>query len=280
HYLLIDAIDHENHHVDRSPAQHGPDADHTLNTEALQGMLPRYLDPALDFFDIFLRHQGAAEDLPKVRWHQVHAAERGFRESATWPPTGSVTYELHLAEGELAEKEPVTGTASWVHEPADPVPSASPNSFAYLQTNPRLQDWSTRPDVAVFDAARTPDALDLTGPVTLSLHLSTTGPSSDLFAKLLDVHPDGEAELIAHGRAHVPGPAHRVDLSLGHAGYRLRPGHRLRLHLHSSDHPEFVLHPGTDDNPWLATDTVKTRQEIRLGGGDGARLRLTVTAAT
>lgn len=157
------------------------------------------------------------------------------------------------------------------------MPSAAPNAFAYLQTNPRLHDWSKRADILVFDAEPTADPLDLAGPVSLDLALTTTGPSTDLFAKLLDVHPDGEAELVAHGRVHLDTPERRLTLPLGHVGYRLRPGHRLRLHLHSSDFPEFVLHPGTDENPWLATQGELTTQRIRLGGTDGARLTLTAT---
>ncbi|MFE2968344.1 hypothetical protein ACFXKC_32625 [Streptomyces sp. NPDC059340] len=34
--------------------------------------------------------------------------------------------------------------------------------------------------------------------VSLELALTTISPSTDLFTKLLDVHPDGEAELVAH----------------------------------------------------------------------------------
>src|SRR5439155_6904668 len=140
------------------------------------------------------------------------------------------------------------------------------------RTNPRLHDWSKRGDVLVFDAEPTTAPLDLAGPISLRLALTTTGPSTDLFAKLLDVRPDGEAELVAHGRAHIDTSARSLTLSLGHAGYRLRTGHRLRLHLHSSDFPEFVLHPGTDENPWLATCGERTTQRIHLGGIDGARL--------
>ncbi|MCX5095881.1 CocE/NonD family hydrolase [Streptomyces sp. NBC_00365] len=166
--------------------------------------------------------------------------------------------------------------ASWTHDPSDPVPSATPNAFAYLRTNPRLHEWSKRGDVLVFDAEPVAAPLDLAGPVSLDIALTTTGPSTDLFAKLLDVHLDGDAELVAHGRVHIDSPVRRLTLGLGHAGYRLRAGHRLRLHLHSSDFPEFVLHPGTDENPWLATRG--TTQSIRLGGADGARLALTVAS--
>ncbi|MFI8890467.1 CocE/NonD family hydrolase [Streptomyces paradoxus] len=287
-YLLIDAIDHENYHLAGAPYD-DESRDHAHSRDAFRALLPGYLDPALDFFDVFLKRQGSPTDLPRVRWHLVHGDEDGFRTDAAWPPRGSEVMTLHLAPDAGAPDGGTPGclgttppgdqsTAHWTHDPADPVPSAAPNAFAYLQTNPRLQDWSKRGDVLVFDADQTDVPLDLTGPVSLVLALDTTGPSTDLFVKLLDVHPDGEAELIAHGRVHIDDPARSLTLSLGHAGYRLRPGHRLRLHLHSSDFPEFVLHPGTDENPWLATSGERTTQRIRLGGADGARLTLTVAA--
>ncbi|MFI1032824.1 CocE/NonD family hydrolase [Streptomyces sp. NPDC020951] len=285
-YLLVDAIDHENYHLSGAPYD-DESRDHSLGQEAFRALLPGYLDPALDFFDVFLRRQGSPADLPRVRWHLVHGEEDEFRRDTVWPPTGSHVVNLHLAPdagradgdhpGLLSPTPPESlSAASWTHDPSDPVPSAAPNAFAYLQTNPRLHEWSKRGDVLVFDAEPTPAPLDLAGPISLDIALTTTGPSTDLFAKLLDVHPDGDAELVAHGRVHIDNPVMRLTLSLGHAGYRLRTGHRLRLHLHSSDFPEFVLHPGTDENPWLATHGERTIQRIRLGGADGAQLVLTV----
>ncbi|MFE1987867.1 CocE/NonD family hydrolase [Streptomyces mirabilis] len=289
-YLLVDAIDHENYHLSGAPYD-DESTDHALSQDAFRALVPGYLDPALDFFDVFLRRQGSPADLPRVRWRLVHGDEEGFRTEAAWPPADSLALTLYLSPaagtvpdgdtpgllGPTPSEDP--GAASWTHDPENPVPSAAPNAFAYLQTNPRLHDWSKRADILVFDAEPTAAALDLAGPVTLDTALTTTGPSTDLFAKLLDVHPGGEAELVAHGRVHIDTQDRTLTLSLGHVGYRLRPGHRLRLHLYSSDFPEFVLHPGTDDNPWLATRAERTTQQIQLGGNDGARLNLTVTSA-
>ncbi len=67
-----------------------------------------------------------------------------------------------------------------------------------------------------------------------------------------------------------------VTVSLGHAGYLLRAGHALRLHLAGSDFPEFVPHPGTGANRWLATETRPNEQTVLLGGDEPARLTITV----
>ncbi|MGW0578205.1 hypothetical protein ACWD25_20045 [Streptomyces sp. NPDC002920] len=137
-YLLIDAIDH----VDES-------TDHALSEDAFRALLPGYLDPALDFFHIFLRRQGSPADLPRVRWYLVHGGEDGFRTAAVWPPADNRTLTLFLSPdqdtadgdtpGALVPVEPEEHTtADWTHDPEDPVPSAAPHAFAYLQTNPRL----------------------------------------------------------------------------------------------------------------------------------------------
>ena len=57
-----------------------------------------------------------------------------------------------------------------------------------------------------------------------------------------------------------------AEVYLGHTGYRVLPGHRLRLHVASSDFPVFLPHPGTAENPWDATETQTNRQTLAIGG--------------
>jgi predicted acyl esterase len=56
----------------------------------------------------------------------------------------------------------------------------------------------------------------------------------------------------------------------------MRPGHRFRLNIASSDFPEYMRHPGTDENPWLATETKPSTQHLITQAGAPASLRLTV----
>jgi predicted acyl esterase len=100
----------------------------------------------------------------------------------------------------------------------------------------------------------------------------------DVFVRLLDVAPDGSARYIARGQMRVE-PATEdtlVRLPLWHAGYLLRAGHALCVHLFSSDFPEFVPNPGTGANRWLAAETRTNEQTMLLGGAEPARLTITV----
>jgi predicted acyl esterase len=110
----------------------------------------------------------------------------------------------------------------------------------------------------------------------------STAPSTYLFAKLLDESPDGTARMIVRGQsdlADVSGTS-QVRIEMGHTGYRLRPGHRFRLNIASSDFPEYMPHPGTDENPWLATQTKPSTQRLMSRSDAPASLRLTVLAGT
>ncbi len=127
-------------------------------------------------------------------------------------------------------------------------------------------------------ALRSAEPLDLVGPVTLEVWVQSDGPEMDVFARLVDVAPDGSAHLVARGQQTVlgPGDGYRVMIDLGHVGYRLSPGHRLGLTVASSDAPEFVPAPGTGEHRWLAAKTTPNSQRIRLGGDEGARLTVSV----
>lgn len=93
--------------------------------------------------------------------------------------------------------------------------------------------WETEP----LDAA-----LDILGRPSLRLSAAIDQPQGNLIARLVDVHPDGAANLIARGvlnichragsatpRAVVPGDFNDITIALDETGYRIAPGHRLRL---------------------------------------------------
>jgi len=64
-----------------------------------------------------------------------------------------------------------------------------------------------------------------------------------VFAKLVDVSPDGRAAMLLRGQSSVKTPgdgAQTVELYLGHTGYRVEDGHRLRLQIASIYFPLYV----------------------------------------
>ncbi|MFJ9898384.1 CocE/NonD family hydrolase [Streptomyces sp. NPDC091280] len=272
-YLHADSIDHENYHLDDVPVP--PELDHAHVDAAVDRLLPRHLGPLVEFFDVFVKGEGTPERLPRVRWHHGHL---GDRTADRWPPAGARTLKLYLDAGGLRPDAPSREeNVTWVHDPADLVPTLVPDSFAALLHHVDESPLHDRPDVLVFTTDPVTEPLDLAGPVRATLRVGTDGPSAQVFLKLLDVSPGGSAHVLVRGQRLIPGGAPApVAFDLTHTGYRLRPGHALRLHIASSDFPMYVPHPGTEENPWLATDGKTTTQTLRTGGQHDSHLSLTV----
>ena len=259
-YLVADSIDHENYHLRQVPV--APQDDHDTSAEALGRMLPVYLGPGLEFFDVFLKG-GDASAVAVAEWF---LGNDEWRTSPTWPPPGARELSLYLdapgraaagAEGGALSRSTPTaaGAARWVHDPADLVPSTVTNPFAFLAEWPDEREVEGRGDVLTFTSEPVPEALDLAGPVAATLTLDSSGPSMHVFAKLCDVAPDGAAHMLVRGERLVRGPelGEPLKLTMSHTGYRLLPGHCLRLHVASSDFPLYLWHPGTTEDPWFAT---------------------------
>ncbi|NRQ37380.1 CocE/NonD family hydrolase [Nonomuraea sp. NN258] len=282
-YLWAGAVDHENYDVALAPI--APEDDHNADAAALERMLPGYVGPALDFFDVFLKGERPAAGLDKVRWELTHD---GWHTAPAWPPPGARAATLFLADaaaaagplpgGTLAEEPGEPESAAWVYDPDDLVPSAVPDSFAYLRTYPDESGTAGRADVLAFAGPALREPLDLAGPVTLRLAVTSTAPVFDVFAKVLDLAPDGAARMIVRGEANVrtADAPEVVEVDLGHTGYRLRPGHRLALTLAGSDYPLYLPASGTGENPWTTVSAKPSTQTLRVGGPAAAALTLTV----
>ena len=285
-YLYGAPSDHENYVLDDLPVTE--DNDHDVNDAAMERLIPRMVGPGLDFFDVFLRGVGRPEDVPRVRWR---AGLGDWQESTAWPPPGMRVQRLHLGApdraGEDAEggalmpaPDPRPGRAVWRHDPAELVPSVTTDPFALLRRWPDETEVEGRPDVLTFTSDEALAPLELVGPVTAHLALESTCDSMHVHVKLLDVSPDGAARMLLRGQGHVARSAYGapVPVELGHTAYRLMPGHRLRLHVASSDFPLYLWHPGTSEDPWWATQGAANGQTLITGGGHGSSVDLTVLA--
>lgn len=279
-YLDADACDHFSYHLDHAPV--APEHNQALNPDALQAMLPRYLGRSLDFFDVFVAGTRAASVLDRATWYHGHL---GTRTAQSWPPAAARKVRFYPQDGAHATESATGGALSlaphtdgtpavWVHDPADPVQTTVVDSFVFLLQYPDESVVHGRHDVVTFSSEPSTEPLDLAGPVRAVVTFESSAPSMDLFVKLCDVSPDGTARMIVRGQRRVFDNG-SVIVDMGETGYRLAPGHHLRLQFTSSDFPMYAPHPGTDEDPWLAIAGTKTTQMIRLGP-DLTYLALTV----
>jgi putative CocE/NonD family hydrolase len=192
-----------------------------------------------------------------------------WRDELDWPLPDTVFTEYHLHStglanhalgdgtltGEPASQEPPD---SYLYDPRDPVPTVGgsvllPGAFVSANSGPRDQaEIEERHDVLCFTGAPLADDLEVTGPVELVLFASSSALDTDFTAKLVDVSPDGRAELVTDGilRARYreslsrpqllkPGEVYEFLIELGATSRVFPAGHRIRLDISSSNFPRF-----------------------------------------
>src|SRR5207253_4929015 len=91
---------------------------------------------------------------------------------------------------------------AFVYDPRDPVPTVGGATFlpgVWLGANAGPRDQSalaTRGDVLCYTGEPLQHPLEVTGPVKLVLYASSSARDTDFTGKLVDVAPDGRAELV------------------------------------------------------------------------------------
>ena len=212
-------------------------------------MLPRYIAPALDFFDAFLTGRGrpcgrAARALAPAARRLAGVARAGRRRAPPSCASTSATPEragADAAGGSLVPEPGERSEATWVHDPENLVPRRSSTRSRPCTSIPDERAVESRPDVLTFTTPEWDEPVTLAGRVVAHLDVSSDAPSLFLHVKLVDVHgrPRPRAAVRPGGRDR-PGRGAAVEVYLGHTGYRVQPGHRLRLHVASSDFPVFL----------------------------------------
>lgn len=274
HFLRIESMDHESFYLD-------DDASLLVEQQSdkqRRATLDRMVGPAVEFFDVFVRGHGESGSIPRVAWNLAGTA--GMRVSQSWPPDGT-REEILFAhpEGKLTPKRPATLTElTWMHDPANLVPTSVPNPFAYLMYRPNEAAITQRDDVLTFTGDAAGEDVALVGGVSVEVSVASDGPVMDVFVKLLDMAPDGTAIRIARGNLQVDHPSREVPvrIDLGQIGYVLRSGHALSLTIASSDFPEYIPQPGNGGEPWGESGLHVNSQRIWLGEPHSIRLTYNV----
>ncbi|HYB23336.1 MAG TPA: CocE/NonD family hydrolase, partial [Solirubrobacteraceae bacterium] len=169
--------------------------------------------------------------------------------------------------GLLSPSPPAAEPADvFAFDPRDPAPTiGGPTSLPgrFLRTNAGPLDQRPlegRRDVLVYTSEPLPDELEVTGPLSLTLHAATSARDADFVAKLCDVEPDGFSRILAEGvlRARFreglerecaiePRRAYEYVIDLQATSNVFLCGHRIRLLLTSSSFPRFERNPGSAD---------------------------------
>ncbi|MEI7030369.1 CocE/NonD family hydrolase [Streptomyces pratensis] len=258
----------------------------------------RLADLHLDFFDRHLRSRENREATAgAVRYFLF--GDDAWHRAAAWPPPEAVDRPWHLAgpvgDGEGGRLLPSPpggdpGHDTFTYDPEDPVPSHGGRvlQLGRLVAGPldqsRLED---RPDVLCYTSEPLTEPLDVVGRQRLRLRFGSDAPATAVVAKLTDVHPDGRSLLVAEGSLRLeaaggvaPDEPYEADVLLGDTAWRYASGHRLRVHVTSSNFPHLDRHPNVPGPIGEADHCRAARQSLWYGGPYESVLRLRTLPAT
>lgn len=220
------------------------------------------------WFDIFLKGErnGLLDTLPKVRYFTMGSNK--WQSATTWPPEGARTETFYLAsggrantlngDGRLLQTPPASDRPDrFTYDPMNPVPSYGGNvcctGNAVVGGAFDQRKIEAREDVLVYSTDPFREGMEVSGPVEVTLYVSSDARDTDFTVKLLDVYPDGRAynldETIQRVRYREgydkretrmePGKVYRLTLQPMTTSNYFAPGHQLRIEVSSSNFPRF-----------------------------------------
>lgn len=228
-----------------------------------------------------------------------------WREEREWPLARTRFTPFYLSPGRLSPSKPETATAatSFRYDPLDPVPTIGGNISSLSEflpvpaeiadkvtpearwgslvkvggqdqrttpetfgAKPPYRPLAARPDVLVFETEPLTEPVEVTGPLTAKLWVSSTAVDTDITVKLVDVYPPSRD--YPHGYALnisdsilrlryrngdgqpaflTPSEVYPIEIEMYPTSNRFGRGHRLRLDIASSNFPRFDVNPNTGE---------------------------------
>jgi putative CocE/NonD family hydrolase len=238
------------------------------------------------WFDHWLKHQdNGVTNWPAVKIFVM--GENAWRNESEWPlaRTKYTPWYLHgsgkaatkAGDGTLSAAAPDAEPAdAFTYDPANPVPTQGGNNLVGAPAGPYDQAAvEDRDDVLVYTSAPLEKAMEITGPVKMILHATSSAPDTDFTAKLVDVHPDGKPYNLCDGiiRARFrepgkspsmiePGKTYGYEIDLWVTSNLFQAGHRIRVEISSSNFPRFDRNPNTGHAFGVDAELAKAQQTI------------------
>ncbi|MFN0120467.1 MAG: CocE/NonD family hydrolase [Blastocatellia bacterium] len=257
------------------------------------------------WFDRFLKGEqnGLLEKMPRVRYYTMGLNK--WQGSDTWPPTGAQPLKLYLAsggkantlngDGLLGEAPPAMDSPDkFDYDPLNPVSSYGGNVCC---TGNAVQGGAfdqrkmeERADILVYSTAPLPQGIEVSGPIEVTLYVSSDAKDTDFTVKLIDVYPDGRAynldETIQRMRYREgydkplawmeAGKTYKVTLQPMTTSNYFEAGHRIRLEVSSSNFPRFDRNLNTGGNNFDETKGVVAHNAVHHSRQYPSEVKLTV----
>jgi putative CocE/NonD family hydrolase len=213
----------------------------------------------LGLFDAVLKESGTLAQ-PRVRIFVM--GDNRWREEDDWPLSRAVETRWFLRSGGGLSREAPTDELpdEFVYDPRDPVRTVGGNTLlpgAGFFAGPRdRRPVQRRPDVLSYASELLEHDLEVTGPVSARLCVSTSALDTDFTVSLNDIYPSGAVLGIADGilrlryrdgldAEHIakPSEVYAIDVDLVATSNVFRTGHRIGIDVSSSNFPRFDRNP-------------------------------------
>jgi putative CocE/NonD family hydrolase len=251
---------------------------------------------------------GSGVAMKSASGHLLHGGH--WREESQWPPAAMKKTAYYLApNGVLAAAPKATGKLEFRFDPAHPVPTIGGGISSFTgvsepggydqRCSPRF--WgctdtlplSSRNDILVFQTAALDQDMEVTGPITAKLFVSSSAPDTDFTAKLIDVYPPSKdypagydlnitdgivraryRKSLEHAEMLRPGEVATVEIELYPTANVFKKGHRIRLDVSSSNFPRFDLNPNTGEPLNNNRRTAVAVNTVYMGGVQASQVVL------
>lgn len=220
----------------------------------------------IEWFDYHLKgaRNGLHEQAP-IRIFVM--GDNVWRDEYEWPLSRAIPTTLffhsngfantRFGDGKLSEVLPADEPSDqYSYDPRSPVPTYGGHGCcgAGLTPDGPLDQRSTqqRQDVLVYTSDPLVEDTEVTGAPRVQLFFSTDVTDTDFFVTLSDVYPDGRSILITEGAVRTrfrdsvekptlltPGKIYEVEIPMWETSNVFKDGHRIRLHITSSNFPRF-----------------------------------------
>lgn len=266
-----------------------------------------YVSVIQGWFDRFVKKvPSKPETRPKVVAYMMGANE--WRNYDSWPPKAIdyVSYYLDskgaanslVGDGKLTFEKPSSeGKDVIVYDPSRPVPSLGGSiccfSAAFQGGAFDQSQIEMRNDVLVYSTEALKQPVEITGPVSVILYLSSDVRDTDLTAKLIDVDPDGKAYNLDESIQRVrwrkgwdkpefmtPGPVYKVEVGPLVTSNAFGVGHKIRIEISSSNFPRFERNLNTGGHNYDESKGVTARNTIHHSQKYPSRVVLPVLRST
>ena len=236
------------------------------------------------FLDLHLRGQ----DVPPLSPVRIFTmGENAWRDLQSWPPAEMAQVPYYLRSGGSANSRFGDGTLSeeapggdepmdgYRYDPARPVPFLTDPTSSQIGGPDDYAAVERRDDVLCYTTPALARPLELTGPLSLVLHVATSAPDTDFMAKLVDVWPTGFCQRVSDGMVRLryrdgfaqakpakPGEIIELTIDLWNTSVVFGEGHAIRLEISSSAFPKYARNLNTGED--LATSARMAVAEQRV----------------